>query len=57
MYGDVYGVYGDVQGCMVIYKGLWCCMGVYSDVHMAYGMAYGVYGDVQGCMVKYGDVW
>ena len=31
---------------MVIYKGLWCCMGVYSDVHMAYGMAYGVYGDV-----------
>ena len=41
------------MGCMVMYRdvwlyirGLWCCMGVYSDVHMAYGMAYGVYGDV-----------
>ena len=28
---------------MVLYMGIWCCIGVYSDV--------------KGCMVMYGGVW
>ena len=44
-------MYGDVQGYLVMYRSVWCCIGVYGDVHA------GVYGDVQGCMVMYRDVW
>ena len=28
---------------MVLYMGIWCCIGVY--------------GDVKGCMVMYGGIW
>ena len=36
-------MYGDVQGCMVMYRGVWLCKRVY--------------GDVWGCMVMYGGEW
>ena len=35
MYRGVWGcigMYGDVQGCMVMYRSVWLCMGVYGDV-------------------------
>ena len=28
----MYGVYGYVEGCMVMYGGVWLCMEVYDDV-------------------------
>ena len=28
----MYGVYVDVSGCMVMYRGVWLCMEVYGDV-------------------------
>ena len=42
-------MYGDVQGCMVMYR-------VCGDVQGCMVM-YKLYGDVQGCMVMYRDVW
>ena len=42
-------VYGDVQGCMVMY-------GVYGYVWSVW-LCKEVYGDVQGSMVMYRSVW
>ena len=28
----MYGVYGDVYEYMVLYMGIWCCIGIYGDV-------------------------
>ena len=36
-------MYGDVEGCMGMYRDVWCCIGVY--------------GDVEGCMGISRDVW
>ena len=47
---------------MVLYRGIWRCIGVYGDVwgcmvlYMGIWCCIGVYGDVKGCMVMYGDV-
>ena len=52
MYGDVYGVYGDVRGCMVMYRDVSRCIGVY-------GVVYGyvvMYRSIWCCIGVYGDV-
>ena len=28
----MYRMSGDVYGCMVMYRSIWCCIGVYDDV-------------------------
>ena len=32
MYGDVQGCMEMYRGCMVMYRGVWCCIWVYGDV-------------------------
>ena len=41
---------------MVLYRGIWCCIGVYGDVKGCMVM-YGVYGVVYGYMVLYMGIW
>ena len=43
VYGDVWGGYGDVLVCMVMYRITWCCIWVY--------------GVVLGYMAMYRAVW
>ena len=35
---------------MVMYRSIWCCIGVYD-------ICIGVYGYVWGCMVMYRSIW
>ena len=36
-------MYGDVRGCMVMYRDIWLCLAMY--------------GDVYGCIVMYRSIW
>ena len=48
---------------MVLYMGIWCCIGVYGDVKgcmVMYGVVYGymvLYRGIWRCKGVYGDVW